>query len=62
VFFHSLFFICHLISLVFLLDHQRICTLSVDPSFTYSFKGEFPGLGLALVPDVVIQEAEQGRA
>src|SRR6218665_826812 len=27
--------------------------------FTYSLLGEFPGLGLALVPDVVIPEAEQ---
>src|SRR6218665_1524630 len=27
--------------------------------FTYSLLGEFPGLGLALVPDVVVSEAEQ---
>jgi len=27
--------------------------------FTYPFLGEFPGLGLALVPDVVVLEAEQ---
>src|SRR6218665_1396795 len=31
----------------------------VDPSLTH-FVGEFPGLGLALVPDVVVPEAEQG--
>src|SRR6218665_1529748 len=30
---------------------------SVDPSLTH-FVGEFPGLGLALVPDVVVPEAE----
>jgi len=34
---------------------------SVDPSLT-QFLGEFPGLGLALVPDVVVAEAEQGGA
>ena len=28
---------------------------SVDPSLTH-FIGEFPGLGLALVPDVVVPE------
>src|SRR6218665_2727222 len=27
--------------------------------FTYSLLGEFPGLGLALVPNVVVPEAEQ---
>ena len=27
--------------------------------FTYSLLGEFPGLGLALVPDVVVPKAEQ---
>ena len=32
---------------------------SVDPSLTH-FLGEFPGLGLALVPDVVVPEAEIG--
>src|SRR6218665_369021 len=31
---------------------------SVDPSHTH-FLGEFPGFGLALVPDVVVPEAEQ---
>ena len=29
---------------------------------TYSLLGEFPGLGLALVPDVVVPEAEHGCA
>src|SRR6218665_1245210 len=37
---------------------RRIATHSVDPSLT-RFLGEFPGLGLALVPDVVVPEAEQ---
>src|SRR6218665_1897092 len=31
---------------------------SVDPSLSHLL-GEFPGLGLALVPDVVVPEAEQ---
>src|SRR6218665_3873234 len=43
----------------FLLYGQRICTHSVDPSLTHFF-GEFPGLGLALVPDVVVPEADSG--
>jgi len=30
---------------------------SVDPSLTHFF-GEFPGLGLAVVPDVVVPEAD----
>ena len=46
---------------MFLLYGRRIYTHSVDPSLTH-FLGEFPGLGLALVPDVVVPEAEQGRA
>src|SRR6218665_2637762 len=50
--------ICHWISVVFLLYGRRIATHSVDPSLT-NFLGEFPGLGLALVPDVVVPEAEQ---
>src|SRR6218665_1631286 len=37
---------------------RRIATHSVDPSITH-FIGEFPGFGLALVPDVVVLEAEQ---
>src|SRR6218665_3352794 len=50
--------ICHWISIVFLLYGRCIATHSVDPSLTH-FLGEFPGLGLALVPDVVVPEAEQ---
>src|SRR6218665_529643 len=60
--FHTLCFpfalICHWISIVFLLYGRRIATHSVDPSLTH-FLGEFPGLGLALVADVVVPEAEQ---
>src|SRR6218665_2613588 len=58
VFFHSLFFPCHWISFVFHLYGRRVCTHSVDPSLTH-FLGEFAGLGLALVPDIVVPEAEQ---
>src|SRR6218665_3095967 len=47
---------CHWISIVSRLYGQRIATHSVDPSLT-NFLGEFPGLGLALVPDVVVPEA-----
>src|SRR6218665_1652261 len=61
VFFHPLFFACHWISFVFLLYGRRICTHSVDPSLTH-FLGEFPGLGLVLVPDLVVPEAEHGCA
>ena len=50
--------ICHWISFVFLLYGRRIATHSVDSSLT-QFLCEFPGLGLALVPDVVVLEAEQ---
>src|SRR6218665_312055 len=50
--------ICHWISIVFLLYGRRIVTHSVDPSLAH-FLGEFPGLGLALVPDVVVPEAKQ---
>src|SRR6218665_2301571 len=50
--------ICHWISVVFLLYGRRIATHSVDPSLTH-YLGEFPGLGRALVPDVVVPEAEQ---
>ena|SRR6218665_1877960 len=60
--FHTLCFpfalICHWISIVFLLYGQCIATHSVDPSLT-RFLGEFPGLGLALAPDVLVPEAEQ---
>src|SRR6218665_2688568 len=51
--------ICHWISIVFLLYGRRIATRSVDPSLTH-FLGEFPGLRLALVPDVVVPEADSG--
>ena len=55
VFFHSLFFTCHWIPFVFLLYDQRICTHAIAPSLA---DGEFPVLRLALVPDVVVSEAE----
>src|SRR6218665_570785 len=42
-----------------LLYGRRIATNSVDPSLTH-FLGEFPGLGLVLVPDVVVPEADSG--
>src|SRR6218665_3143199 len=51
--------ICHWISIVFLLYGRRIATRSRDPSLTH-FLGDFPGLGLALVPDVVVPEADSG--
>ena len=57
VFFHSLL-ICHWISFVLLLYDRRICTHSIDPSLA---DGEFPGLGLALVPDVVRGGAQGAR-
>src|SRR6218665_439680 len=54
--FHTLCFpfdlICHWISIVFLLYGGRIANHSVDPSLT--FLGEFPGLGLALVPELLL--------
>jgi len=40
---------------VFLLYDQRVCTHSIDPSLA---DGEFPDLGLALVSDVVVPEAD----
>src|SRR6218665_588251 len=40
VFFHSFFFTCHWISLVFPLYDRPICTHSIDPSLTH-FLGEF---------------------
>src|SRR6218665_2795730 len=49
--------ICHWISIVFLLYGRRIATHSVDPSLAHLL-GEIPGLGLALVPDAVVPEAE----
>ena len=57
--FHSLFIICHSISFVFLLYGRRIATHLVDPSLTH-FLGEFLDLGLALILDVVVPEAEPG--
>src|SRR6218665_2596186 len=51
--------ICHWISIVFLLYGPRIATHSVDLSLT-PFLGEFPGLGLALVPDVVVPGRSKG--
>src|SRR6218665_1856754 len=48
-----------LLSLHIIIDQNgSICSHSVDPSLTHFF-GEFPGLGLALVPNVVVPEAEQ---
>src|SRR6218665_1126560 len=48
------------------LDLNRVSSLrptypthSVDPALTH-FLAEFPGLGLALVPDVVVTEADSG--
>src|SRR6218665_3004500 len=51
--------ICHWISIVFLLYGQRTATHSVDPSLIH-FLGEFPGLGLALVHDVVVHSGALG--
>src|SRR6218665_1437786 len=51
--------ICHWISIVFLLYGRCIATHSVVPSLTH-FLGEFPGLGVALVPYVVVPEADSG--
>src|SRR6218665_2122387 len=54
--------ICHLISIVFLLYGRRITTHSVDSSLTHILGAQFPGLGLALVPRVVVPQAEQRSA
>src|SRR6218665_3848906 len=51
--------ICHWISIMFLLYGRRIATHSVDPSLSH-FLGELPGLELALIPDVVVSEADSG--
>src|SRR6218665_3642748 len=51
--------ICHWILIVFLLYSRRIAAHSVDPSPTH-FLHEFPGLGLALDPDVVVPGADSG--
>src|SRR6218665_667329 len=42
-------------------QNGSICSNSVDPSLTH-FLGEFPGLVLALEPDIVVPAAEQGCA
>src|SRR6218665_4050606 len=48
------------------LDFNRVSSLRpmyrhpFGRPFTYSFLGEFSGLGLALVPDVVVQDADSG--
>src|SRR6218665_116940 len=51
--------ICQWISIVFLLYGRRIATNSVAPSLTH-FLGEFQGLGLSRVPDVVVTKADSG--
>jgi len=43
---------------MFLLYGRRIATHSVNPALTH-FLGEFPGLGLDLIADVVVPEADQ---
>src|SRR6218665_1996159 len=50
--------VCHWISIVFLLYGRRIATHSVNPALTH-FLGEFTGLGLDLIPNVVVPEADQ---
>ena len=61
VFYHSLFTCMPLDLIRVSFYDRRICTHSIDPSLA---DGEFPGLGLALVPDVVIpwQRRSMGRA
>src|SRR6218665_2217263 len=44
---------------MFRLYDRRICTHSIDPSLV---DGECPGLELALVPNVVVPEAEYGAS
>ena len=55
--FHSLFF--NFINVSSYFTNGCIATHSVDPSLTH-FLSKFPGLGLALIPDVVVPEAEPG--
>src|SRR6218665_1205414 len=58
---YLVFSICYYLpldSIMFPLYGRHIATHSVDPSLTH-FLGEFPGFGLALVPDIVGPEAEQ---
>src|SRR6218665_144581 len=56
--FHSLLSAIGFQSCFFFTADVYIATHSVDPSLTH-FLGEFPGFGLALVPDGVVPEAEQ---
>src|SRR6218665_1126150 len=49
--------ICHWISIVFLIYGRRIATHSVDPPLSH-FLAKCPALGLALIPDVLVAEAE----
>src|SRR6218665_1427803 len=56
--FHSLLSAIGFQSCFFFTVDVSPCTHSADPSITH-FLGEFPGLGLALVPDVVVPDAEQ---
>src|SRR6218665_650438 len=58
VVFHSLLSAIGFQSCFFFTTDVSIATHLVDPSLTH-FLGEFPGLGLVLVPDVVVPEAEQ---
>src|SRR6218665_2666289 len=51
--------ICHWISIVFPLFSRRVATHSVDPSLTH-FLGEFPGLGPALILNVVVSDFLSG--
>jgi len=59
----SCFYILHLPLNFIRVSSLRLMYLhpSVDPSSIH-FLGAFPGLGLALVPDVVVPEADQGCA
>src|SRR6218665_1850734 len=53
--------IYHWISIAFLLYGRRIAIRHpFGQPFTCSLLGEFPGLGLALVPDVAVPEADSG--
>src|SRR6218665_1965712 len=52
-------FICHWISIVFLLYGRRIATHSVDPSLT-RFLGEFPGLDWLWYPMLWSQRRNSG--
>src|SRR6218665_8629 len=60
-FFHSLS-PCHWISFVFLRYDRRICSFCIHSIDSSLADGEFPGLGLALVPDVVIPKHGGARS